>query len=72
MQQSAEDAMMSSYKNLLILNTGSTHNMSCNESFVYDIKEKKGGIQMPTLAQNELRRFSRQMVVEIRPLKMLP
>jgi len=35
--------MMPSYKNLLILDTGSTHNMSCNESFVYEIKEKSGG-----------------------------
>ena len=41
MQQNAEDTMMSWYKNLLILDTGSTHNVSCNESFVYDIKEKK-------------------------------
>ena len=43
MQQNAGDAMMPSYKDLLILDTGSTHNMSCNESFVYDIKEKKAG-----------------------------
>jgi len=43
MHQKAEDEMMSSYKNLLILDTGSTHNMSCNESFVYDIEEKPGG-----------------------------
>jgi len=43
MQQNAEDAMMPSYKDLLILDTGSTHNMSCNESFVYDIEVKSGG-----------------------------
>ena len=43
MQQNAEDAMMPSYKDLLILDTGSTHNMSCNESFVYDIENKPGG-----------------------------
>ena len=43
MQQNAGDAMMPSFKNLLILDTGTTHNMSCNESFVYDIEEKSGG-----------------------------
>ena len=43
MQQNAGDAMMPSFKNLLILDTGTTHNMSCNESFVYNIEEKSGG-----------------------------
>jgi len=43
MHQKAEEAMMSSYKNLLILDTGSTHNMPCNEPFVYDNEEKPGG-----------------------------
>ena len=31
MQQNAGDAMMSSYKNLLILETESTHNMNCSK-----------------------------------------
>ena len=57
MQQNAEDAMMPSYKNLLILNTTSTHDMSCNESFVYDIEEKPGvDIKMLTRDQNELKK----------------
>jgi len=42
MQQNAEDVMMPSYKDLLLLDTVSTHNMSCNESYVYDVQEKKG------------------------------
>lgn len=49
MQQSREEeakqdySVMSLYKNLLLLDTGSTHNMSCNETLVYDVKEKQGG-----------------------------
>ena len=37
MQQNAEDVMMPSYKDLLLLDTGSTHNMSCKKFYVYDV-----------------------------------
>ena len=34
---------MSLCRDLLLLDTRSTHNMSCDKSVVHDIKEKKGG-----------------------------
>ena len=42
-KSSSEYSMMALYKDLLLLDTGSTHNMSCNEPYVYDVQEKKGG-----------------------------
>ena len=57
MQQNTEDAMTSSYNDLLILDAGSTHNMSCNKSFVYDIKKNQAvDIYALTQDQSELRK----------------
>jgi len=63
--KTAKDAMMSSYKNLLILDTGFTHNMSYNESFVYDIEKKPGGWHLnANMGSNRIKEKSKYPGIE--------